>query len=69
MIKILLISLVVWVVMTILAKATINSMNLSESFKASLCKDYPKRVNRMVVLWIISSIECVVCLILFIVML
>lgn len=67
MLKVLLISLIIWVVITLLAKVFGRSLSTGEIFDYELLGKTPKRVTNTVIVWLLSSAECVICLIAFII--
>lgn len=67
MLKVLLISLIIWAVITFFTIGCGKSMDMAESIEYELFQKTPKRVTNAVTVWLLSSAECVICLIAFII--
>lgn len=67
MLKALVISLIIWVVVTFFVRVYGKSMNAAERIEYELFQKTPKRVTNVVIVWLLSSAECVICLIVFII--
>ena len=67
MLKVLLISLIIWAIITFLSKAFGRSLSTGEIFDYELLGKMPKRIINISIVWFLSSAECVICLIAFII--
>lgn len=67
MLKVLLISLIIWAIITFLSRVFGKSLSTGEIFDYELFGKTPKRITNIAIVWILSSIECVICLIVFII--
>ena len=67
MLKVLLISLIIWAIITFISRVLGKSLSTGELFDYELLGKMPKRITNISIVWFLSSIECVICLIVFII--